>query len=86
MKKEELKRLFNDEKFIKKISEVDSVEKLQQFLAENNLNMSIEEINKAIKSDAELTEKDLGDITGGAWFSWLNFAWKCFTWGMIECE
>ena len=72
--------------FIEKLREVDSIESLQQFLAEHNLKMSIEEINKAIKSDVEISENELKDVTGGAWFSWLNFAWKCFTWGMIECE
>ena len=86
MKKEDLKKLCGNESFIEKLREVDSIEALQQFLAEHNLKMSLDEINKAIKSDAELGENELKDITGGAWFSWLDFAWKCFTWGMIECE
>ena len=86
MKKEELKKLFKDDAFTEKLKEVDSIEKLQIFLAEYNLNMSIEEMNKAIKSGSELSESELKDITGGGLVSWISFAWKCFTWGMIECE
>lgn len=86
MKKEELKKLFSSEKFIEKLKEVDSIEKLQMFLAENNLNMTISDINKAIKSNVELGEKDLKEINGGAWSSWLDFACKCFNCNMIECE
>ena len=86
MTKDELKKLFNNEEFIEKLKNVDSLEGLQKFLAEHNLNMSMEEINKAIKSDAELNEKELGDITGGGIWGYMSFAWKCFTWNMIECE
>lgn len=86
MKKEELKKLFSSESFIKKLQEVESFEDLQRFLAEHNLNMSLDEINKAVKSDAELDENELKDINGGALLSWMRFAWLCFTWGMIECE
>ena len=86
MKKEELKKLFSSNSFIEKCRAVDSMEDLQKFLAEYGLRMSVDEIDKAIKSDAELDESDLKDIAGGAWLSWIGFAWKCFTWGMIECE
>lgn len=86
MKKEELKKLFSSESFIEKLQAVDSMEDLQRFLEEYGLKMSLSEINKAIKSDAELNENELKDITGGAWLSWVSFAWKCFTFDMIECE
>lgn len=86
MTKEELKKLFGNEAFVEKLKEVDSIETLQKFLADNGLNMSLDEINKAIKSDEELNEQELNDIPGGGWFGYLSFAWKCFTWHMIECE
>lgn len=86
MKREELKKLFEDDAFAEKIKEVDSIEKLQSFLAEYKLNMTIEDINKAVKTGEELTDSELDDITGGGLVSWISFAWKCFTWGMIECE
>lgn len=86
MKKEELKKLFSSESFIEKLQAVESFEDLQRFLAEHNLKMSLDEINKAVKSNTELDENELKDITGGGLISWVRFAWKCFTWGMIECE
>lgn len=70
MNKEELKKLFDNEKFIERLRKVDSVESLQYFLAENNLIVSIEEINNTIKENSELPEKDLKEITGGAKSYW----------------
>ena len=72
MNKQELKKLFDNENFIEGLRKVDSVESLQSFLAENNLTVSIEEINNTIKDNSELPEKDLNDITGGAKLYWFK--------------
>lgn len=76
MNKEELKKLFDNERFIEGLRKVDSVESLQNFLAENNLAVSIEEINNTIKKNSELPEKDLKDITGGAKLYWFRVVEK----------
>ena len=84
MNKDELKKLFSREDFIEELRTVDSVETLQAFLGKHNLKMSIEEINDVMKSNQEMSEEELGEITGGKVISWVKFAWKCFTWNMIE--
>ena len=80
MNKEELKKLFSEESFKERLHVVDSVEALQKFLAANNINISISDINSAIKSDEKLSEKDLKDISGGRVGSWVDIAWKCCIW------
>lgn len=76
MNKEELKKLFDNEKFIEGLRKVDSVESLQNFLAENNLTVSIDEINNTIRENSELPEKELKDITGGAKSYWIKVVEK----------
>lgn len=84
MNEDELKKLFSREDFIEELRTVDSVETLQAFLDKHNLKMSIEEINDVMKSNQEMSENELREITGGKAISWVKFAWKCFTWNMIE--
>ena len=76
MNKDELKKLFDNERFIEGLRKVDSVESLQNFLAENNLTVSIEEINNTIRENSELPEKDLKEITGGAKLYWFKVVEK----------
>lgn len=86
MTKAELKILFSDEMFLEGLREVDSLEKLQKFLAKKDLHMTMGDINKAIHSEAELSEQELIGVTGGGRTKWESFAWKCFVWSMEECE
>lgn len=76
MNKDELKKLFDNEKFIDGLRKVDSVESLQNFLAKNNLTVSIDEINNTVKENSELPEKDLKDITGGVKSYWFKVVEK----------
>lgn len=80
MNKEELKKLFGEESFKERLRSIDSVEALREFLASNNINISISDINSAIKSDEKLSEKDLKNISGGQAGSWIDIAWKCCVW------
>ena len=86
MKKEEVKTLFQNEKFLTAINKVDSMEELQMLLADNGVKMSITEMENAIKKGAntELTEDELKDVSGGAIFKWLKFAWDCFMFNPLD--
>lgn len=87
MKKEEVKKLFQNEKFLKELHEVDSMEMLQKLLADNGVKMSITEMEAAIKKgeQTELTEKELEDISGGlVWGNLLKFAWDCFMFNPLD--
>lgn len=86
MKKEEIKKLFQNEKFLAALNKVDSMETLQQLLADNGVNMSITQMENAIKksADTELTEDELGNISGGVVFKWLKFAWDCFMFNPMD--
>lgn len=86
MKKEEAKKLFQNEKFLKELHEVDSMEMLQKLLADNGVKMSIAEMETAIKSGSnkELTEEELKNINGGSIFKWLKVAWDCFMFSPLD--
>lgn len=86
MKMEEVKKLFQNEKFLAELNKVDSMEDLQRLLADNGVKMSIVEMETAIKngSNTELTEEELGNISGGVIFKWLKFAWDCFMFNPLE--
>ena len=86
MRKEEVKILFQNEKFLTALNKVDSMEELQRLLADNGVKMSITEMENAIKKGAntELTEDELGNISGGVIFQWLKFAWDCFMFNPLD--
>ena len=86
MKKEEVKKLFQDEKFLAELYKVNSMEMLQRLLADNGIKMSIADMENAINKGAntELTEDELGNISGGVVFKWLKFAWDCFMFNPLD--
>lgn len=86
MKKEEVKKLFQSEKFLAELNKVDSMETLQQLLANNGIQMSIADMEAAVKQgvNTELTEDELKDISGGMVFKWIKFAWDCFMFNPLD--
>lgn len=86
MKKDELKKLFGEERFLAELNKVDSMETLRSFLSSNGIEMSISEMETAIKKGAntELTEDELKDISGGGVFKWIKFAWDCFMFNPLD--
>lgn len=80
MEKEAVKKLFNNENFLAELNKVDSMESLKRFLSSRGVEMSTEDIDKAVKrgTQTELTEEDLKDISGGNILKWAKFAWDCF--------
>lgn len=86
MKKEEVKTLFQDERFLAALNKVDSMEELQRLLSDNGVEMSITEMENAIKNgtNTELTEDELRNIFGGVIFKWLKFAWDCFMFNPLD--
>ena len=86
MKKEDVKKLFQDENFLKELNEVNSMETLQRFLSQKGIEMSISDIDVAIKkgSQTELSEEELKNISGGAVWKWIKFAWDCFMFNPLD--
>ena len=86
MKKEEVKTLFQNERFLATLNKVDSMEELQRLLSDNGVEMSITEMENAIKNgtNTELTEDELRNIFGGVIFKWLKFAWDCFMFNPLD--
>ena len=86
MKKEEVKTLFQNERFLAALNKVDSMEELQRLLSDNGVEMSITEMENAIKNgtNTELTEDELRNIFGGVIFKWLKFAWDCFMFNPLD--
>jgi hypothetical protein len=80
MKKEDVKKLFQDESFLAELNKVDSMESLREFLLLKGIKMSMDDIDTAIRSGAqvELDEDDLKDISGGMVLNWVKIAWDCF--------
>ena len=70
-KYETVVKLLEDDMFSQKISEIDTIEGIQDVFAEEGINLSAEEINemvvaiKALSKESELSESDLENISGG---------------------
>ena len=86
MKKEEVKTLFQNERFLATLNKVDSMEELQRLLSDNGVEMSITEMENAIKNgtNTELTEDELRNIFGGVIFKWRKFAWDCVMFNPLD--
>lgn len=86
MKKDEVKKLFQDENFLKELNKVDSMESLQRFLSSKGIEMTLEDMDKAIQkgTQTELTEEELKNISGGAVWKYIEWAWKCFMFCPLE--
>ena len=68
MDKSLIKEALSDEAFVKKLSELKSVEEVQIALREKNLEFSIEELTKLSEqfiSSGELSSDQLEDVAGG---------------------
>lgn len=80
MTKEEVKKLFHSEKFLKDLEKVNSMTSLQGLLANHGINMNMSDMDKAIEKGAgrEMSEEELGCVAGGFAFTWFRFAWDCF--------
>ena len=73
MTEEKLKKVFSNEKFVKKLLEQKSPQKVQELLEENDIELSLVEIEKVTKLiqrklaniDEELSDDDLGTVAGG---------------------
>ena len=64
----QVKEVLSDEAFVKKLSELKSVEEVQIALREKNLEFSIEELTKLSEqfiSSGELSSDQLEDVAGG---------------------
>ncbi len=70
MNEERIKVLFSDEAFVKELMALETPEEVQALLAENEIDLSVEEIkqlNEFLSEHAgeELTEEDLENVAGG---------------------
>lgn len=79
MKKEEVKRLFDDENFMAGLNKVDSMEALQKFLLVKGVMMNLDDMDVAVRkgAQAELTEDELRYVSGGVASKWIKIAWDC---------
>ena len=80
MKKEELKKLFQSEKFLSALNKVDSMGSLQRLLSVNGVEISIADMENIAKrkSNTELSESELMCVSAGVSFEWAKLAWVCF--------
>lgn len=78
---EKIKALFANEEFAKKFEALDDIEKIGQLFAEYGVEMSEAELADFVKAaidankGAELGEKDLEDVAGGAPWGAIGIAW-----------
>ena len=70
-----LYELFQDERFVSDLLEMEEPEQIQTALRDQGIEMSLEEVKtvgaiceKLIEKDGELTEEDLEEISGGVVF------------------
>lgn len=70
MNENHIKEVFSDEAFVNELISQDSYEKVQDMLAEKDIDLSVEEIKKLVElmekhPDGQLTEEELESISGG---------------------
>ncbi len=72
-RKEKIKLALKDQKFIKRISELNDEKEIQKIFIEKNIELTLEEISqlkklffKSIKNNGELSDEDLDSVAGGA--------------------
>ena len=76
MNEERIKELFENEEFVKELFSKETAEEAQAFLAENDVEMSVEDLRKVMEKvnasledsdeDATLEDDDLEDVAGGS--------------------
>ncbi|MCH5187245.1 MAG: Nif11-like leader peptide family RiPP precursor [Oscillospiraceae bacterium] len=76
MNRDELRSLFNDENFQYELSQVSSSEELKKLLGSKGIEISVEDIENAIKSDEELSETELSNVSGGGIENRWARAWR----------
>ena len=78
---EKIKALFANEEFAKKFEALEDIEKIGQLFAEYGVEMSEAELADFVKAaiddhkGAELVEKDLEDVAGGAPWGAIGIVW-----------
>ncbi len=70
MHEQKIKELFSDEQFVKELFALETPEEVQAVLADNDVEISVEEILKIRellikKENGELSDEDLEEVSGG---------------------